>query len=223
MAKAASKKKANTPSLVDKAAKLTKVAKIIVFAISGVMAGLVFYLMFFMPYTEEKAGLESSISSNSAAIRTKQSELKKHQNVGQYKAEIENAYKYMQKFLPQENEMPRLVQMVSEIGARAGLSDGVTLFAPKLPAVVQKDYAEIPFTMNLEGEFLTILSFLYNFSRMDRIVNITQVEIGTPKMVDEKREILHISVKCAGSTYRALTQAEVEQAIAAAAAPKGKR
>jgi Tfp pilus assembly protein PilO len=214
MAKAATKKKTNAPSLVDKAAKLSKVAKIITFSASTAVIGLAFYLLFFMPYTEEKAKLESSIGANKSTILTKQGELKKHQNVGQHKDEIEAAYNYMQKFLPLENEMPRLVQMVSEIGAKAGLSDGVTLFAPKLPAVVQKNYAEIPFTMNLEGEFLTILSFLYNFSRMDRIVNITQVEVGSPKMVDEKREIFHISVKCAGSTYRALTQAEVEQANA---------
>ncbi len=94
--------------------------------------------------------------------------------------------------------------------------DYPTLFAPKLPAVIQANYAEIPFTMNLEGEFLTVLTFLYDFSRMDRIVNITDVSVASPKMVDEKREIMHISVKCSGSTYRSLTDAE----IAAQAAPK---
>jgi Tfp pilus assembly protein PilO len=85
----------------------------------------------------------------------------------------------------------------------------VTLFAPKLPAMVQPNYAEIPFTMKLQGEFTTVLNFLYDFSRMNRIVNITEVKIGAPKMVDDKREILHITVDCAGSTYRSLTEEEV--------------
>jgi Tfp pilus assembly protein PilO len=125
----------------------------------------------------------------------------------------------MQQYLPQENEMPRLVQMVSEIGARAGLTDGVTLFAPKLPAKVQPNYAEIAFSMKLQGEFGTVLNFLYDFSRMNRIVNITEVSIGSPQMIDAKREIMQISVDCNGSTYRSLTDEEV----AAQSAPKSKK
>ncbi|MDR3038841.1 MAG: type 4a pilus biogenesis protein PilO, partial [Candidatus Adiutrix sp.] len=129
------------------------------------------------------------------------------------------SYAYMQQYLPQENEMPRLVQMVSEIGARAGLTDGVTLFAPKLPAKVQPNYAEIAFSMKLQGEFGTVLNFLYDFSRMNRIVNITEVSIGSPQMIDAKREIMQISVDCNGSTYRSLTDEEV----AAQSAPKSKK
>jgi len=97
----------------------------------------------------------------------------------------------------------------------------VTLFAPKLPAKVQPNYAEIPFSMKLQGEFSTVLSFLYDFSRMNRIVNITEVKIGSPKMVDERRELLQISVDCSGSTYRSLTEEEV--AAASKPAPQGRR
>lgn len=209
MAKAVVKKKTNT-SLVDKAAKLSLVAKVIIFVVSGLGLGVIFYLAFYMPYTEDRDRLQNSLNSLQQQITTAQDSLRKHQAVAKMQDQIQAAYQYIQKYLPQENEMPRLVQMVSEIGAKAGLTDGVTRFAPTLPAVVQEDYAEIPFTMDLQGEFLTVLSFLYDFSRMDRIVNITTVDIGTPKMVDEKREILYVSVKCSGSTYRTLTQEEID-------------
>jgi type IV pilus assembly protein PilO len=105
--------------------------------------------------------------------------------------------------------------MVSEIGATAGLSNGVTLFAPKLPARVRPNYAEIPFSLKLQGEFAAVLNFLYDFSRMNRIVNIKEVKISSPRMIDDTLEILHITVDCSGSTYRGLTEEEV----AAQAAP----
>jgi hypothetical protein len=35
------------------------------------------------------------------------------------------------------------------------------------------------------------------------------VDIGSPKMVDEKREIFYVTVKCSGSTYRTLTPEEI--------------
>jgi len=223
MAKAAAKKQAKF-DFVDKVAKLSLPAKVAIFVASGLVLGLAFYALFYMPFQEEQASLNSRINSAKSNIRTQEATLQKHKAVGQNAQAIQTAYEYMQKFLPLENEMPRLVQLVSEIGSRAGLSDGVTLFAPKLPAVVRDNYAEITFTMNLQGEFLTVLTFLYDFSRMDRIVNITQVNIGSPVMVDEKREIFHISVKCSGSTYRALTDAEIAaKAVVDTDAGKGKR
>ncbi|MDR2946498.1 MAG: type 4a pilus biogenesis protein PilO [Candidatus Adiutrix sp.] len=219
MAKAPPKKQSKS-DFVDQIAKLSKGAKIGVFVGSLVLVGAAFYMLAYVPYTEQQASLHSQISSAQSNISTQQATLKKHEAVNKEAAAIEASYEYMQKFLPVETEMPRLVLMVSEIASKAGLADGVTLFAPKLPAVVRDNYAEIPFSMNLKGEFLTVLTFLYDFSRMDRIVNITQVDIGTPVMVDARREIFHISVKCAGSTYRTLTEAEL---LAKSAPPAKKR
>ncbi len=209
MAKAVVKKKAGM-DLIGKAAKLSLAARVIIFLASGLGLGVIFYFAFYMPYMEDRDSLQSQLAGLQQQINTQQDSLRKHQAVAKLQDPVQAAYQYIQKYLPKENEMPRLVQMVSEIGARAGLTDGVTRFAPTLPAVVREDYAEIPFTLDLQGEFLTVLSFLYDFSRMDRIVNITTVDIGTPKMVDEKREILFVTVKCSGSTYRTLTQEEID-------------
>ncbi len=216
MAKAPVKKK--QADLIDSAAALKKNVRIGIIACAVLFMCLLFFFFAYLPYTKERSAAEEALAQADMNIRNTENALKTHEAVAQYGAAVDEAYQYMQKYLPSENEMPRLVRMVSEIGSNAGLSDGVTLFAPKLPAVIQENYAEIPFTLNLEGEFLTVLSFLYNFSRMDRIVNITDVNISAPKMVDEKREILHISVRCSGSTYRSLTEAE----IAAQAASKKK-
>ncbi len=215
MAKAPIKKK--KPDLIDAAAKLKKSAQFGLGALACLVLCLVFYVAFYLPYSDKAAELTATLEQGTKSIQQQENTLARHRAVAAFSASIDDAYLYIQKYLPSENEMPRLVRMVSEIGSNAGLSDGVTLFAPKLPAVIQENYAEIPFTMNLEGEFLTVLNFLYNFSRMERIVNITDVNIASPKMVDEKREILHISVKCSGSTYRSLTEAEI---AAQAAAPK---
>jgi len=221
--KAPTTKKTSPATLVTQVAKLPLAAKAGIFAGSLILAGALFYMLLYIPYSEEKAVLDSAITAFRKDLNTQQAALKKHQSVAELKEAIDWSYEYMQQYLPQENEMPRLVQMVSEIGSKAGLSDGVTLFAPKLPAKVQPNYAEIPFSMKLEGEFNTVLNFLYDFSRMNRIVNITDVKIGSPKMIDEKREIMQISVDCSGSTYRSLTEAEVEAASKPAPAKqKGK-
>ena len=224
MAKAAAKKKTAKPGLIDAAAKLSKVAKIVISAGSVVVLGLAFYGLFYLPYSERVAGLQGSITSIRSEIAKQTDSLNKHQKVGMLAEDVTAAYEYMEKYLPKENEMSQLVQMVSEIASRAGLTDGVTQFKPTLPAKLQENYAEIPFAMTLQGEFVNVLRFIYDFSRINRIVNITQVDIGSPKMIDPQREIFHITVKCSGSTYRALTTAEIEaQSKTGGAKGKGKR
>lgn len=208
MAKAPAKKQVQV-NIFDKAAKLTPAAKAAIFLVTAVVVGAAFYALALMPYQEESASLSGAIQRAKNEIKSQEDALVKHQAVDEYFPAVDGSYQYIKQYLPQENEMSRLVQMVAQIGSKAGLTDGVTLFAPTLPAEVKENYAEIPFTMNLQGEFKAVLNFFYDFSRMNRIVNITQVNIAQPKMVDPQREILHITVKCAGSTYRSLTEAEI--------------
>jgi len=176
---------------------------------AAVLALAVFCAAVYLPYRAEKAGLEAALDSARSELDARRASLEKHQALGRMKEAFDWGYDYMRQYLPQENEMPRLVRMVSEIGAKAGLSDGVTLFAPQLPAKVRPNYAEIPFSLKLQGEFSTVLGFLYDFSRMNRIVNITEIKIGSPRMMDDQLEILHLTVDCSGSTYRGLTEEEV--------------
>ena len=206
-------------SLAEKSANLSRRTRRRLVAGCAGLAVILFLVFFYMPYNKAKAGLMASISSTGKELSAHEAMIAQHRSLGRMKEAIDWSYEYMQQYLPQENEMPRLVRMVSEIGTRAGLSGGVTLFAPKLPAVVKPDYAEIPFTLKLQGEFTTVLRFLYDFSRINRIVNITEVKIGSPRMVDLQNEILHITVDCSGSTYRSLTDEEE----AAARADPGSR
>lgn len=216
MAKAPVKKQPKD-GLVDKVAKLSVAAKAAVCLVTALAVGGAFYGLVLTPYNQETATLNSAIAMARSDLSAQESALKKHQAVEKVAPAVEGTYQYIQQYLPQENEMPQLVQMVAQIGSNAGLTDGVTLFAPKLPAELRENYAEIPFTMNLQGEFRAVLNFLYDFSRMNRIVNITQVNISQPKMVDPQLEILHIDVKCAGSTYRTLTADEEANAGTAGA------
>ena len=207
MAKAPIKKKKG-PNFLDGIAKLAFPAKVGLFVGVGVVLCGAFYALVYMPFGDELTASTNSRDTLKQSISRQRGQLVQYKAIEDYGSSIEQAYTYVQKFLPKEDEVPRLVQMVSDIGAQAGLSDGVTRFAPVLPAAIKAHYAEIPFTMELKGEFLTVLKFLYDFSRMDRIVNITNVDIGSPQMVDSQNETFHISVKCSGSTYRSLTEDE---------------
>ncbi|MDR3038276.1 MAG: type II secretion system protein M, partial [Candidatus Adiutrix sp.] len=87
MAKAPAKK-TNPNSLTEKIAKLSVAAKAGVFLGSAVLAGAVFYMLIYVPYSEERDALQSAISGLKQSLSTEQATLKKHQAVSKLKEPI---------------------------------------------------------------------------------------------------------------------------------------
>jgi Tfp pilus assembly protein PilO len=191
----------------SKIAKLKKGAKAGILAASVAALIAAFYFMYYSPWQAKVAGLESEVASLGSQITAEQTNLNKHKTIEEFIQPVGLTHDYLKRFLTNDDEIPRLIQIISDLGAQAGAR--VTLFAPK-PAEPLTDYAEIKFSMNLEGPFLNVLKFFYSLSQMDRLINITSVTMNSTPIGDARVVILN--VQCQGSTYRALTSTEIEAA-----------
>lgn len=77
--------------------------------------------------------------------------------------------------LPEEKEIPRLLTQISRLGQESGLA--FTLFKPGNPA--KRDfYAEIPIQIKVDGTYHALGRFFDRLSRMDRIVNVTELKVA---------------------------------------------
>jgi Tfp pilus assembly protein PilO len=213
MAKAQAQKSKKGPNFFSKVASLKRGAKIGILFGGLVALGAAFYTMYLTPWQERMAALTGEVAQLTTDISTVQKNINNHRPIADYVVPVSNTYNYLKNYLTNENEIPRLIQIISDLGSQAGAR--VTLFAPRA-AIPRADYAEIQFSMNLEGPFLNVLKFFYSLSQMDRLINITSVTMDTPRMADNRAMVLN--VRCEGSTYRMLTPDEVE----AAAKPKKK-
>ncbi|MDR1871386.1 MAG: type 4a pilus biogenesis protein PilO [Deltaproteobacteria bacterium] len=164
----------------------------------------VFYMQFYSPYEAKVLGLRNSIADLEKQNKAEADSLAKYKPLNNYAQSVTTTYDYLKSYLTTDNEIPKLIQIISDLGTQAGAK--VSLFAPK-PAKPLDNYAEIEFQMNLEGTFLNVLKFFYSLSQMDRIINIRSVTMDTPVMTDGM--VMNLSVKCQGSTYRFLTPEEI--------------
>jgi Tfp pilus assembly protein PilO len=163
-------------------------------------------MLYYQPFTAKVTSLEGEIANLNSQVSTEQTNINKHKPIAEYLGPVKDTFDYLSSFLPKENEIPRLMQIISDLGSQSGAR--VTMFAPKAP-ILKEHYAEIEFSMNLEGTFLNNLKFLFNLSQMQRIINIRSVQIENPVMGDNMLMIL--SFRCEGSTYRLLTPDEAQQ------------
>jgi type IV pilus assembly protein PilO len=140
-------------------------------------------------------------------------------NLAQFKHEKEILERRLQQALtelPNEANIDELIRSLAEIGQKAGLT--INDIAPQ-PEQKQSFYASIPIVMAVTGNYHEIGVFLDALSKLPRIVNVTNIKMGTPKMSGEK---LVVQASYVATTFRFLPETQTATATATAkpGAPK---
>jgi len=172
-----------------------KVKVVIVFLIVLIPV-IVFYFAFYQPNSKKIQGLkakELSMQKTLKEVKEKAADLAK------FEKELEEAERLFQEaavLLPDEKEIPQLLKDISSLGRTAGL-DFLT-FKPL--ADIPKDfYAEIPITINVRGPYHNMGFFFDQVSKLERIVSVSNVKMGSPKKEDGE---MLLKSDCKLVTYR---------------------
>ncbi len=103
--------------------------------------------------------------------------------------------------LPNEANIDDLIKSLSDIGQKSGLT--INDIVPQ-GEQRQSFYASIPIAMAVTGNYHEIGVFLDSLSKLARIVNVTNIRMGSSKMLNEK---LVVSASYVATTFRFLPEA----------------
>jgi type IV pilus assembly protein PilO len=109
--------------------------------------------------------------------------------------------------LPDEKEIPELLSSISNLGRDSGLE---ILVFRQLPETYQEFYAEVPVEMQVRGNYHQVAQFLDRVGKLDRIVNVSNIVVKSPKVVEEN---LVLDATSRVTTFRFLSEAERQQLI----------
>ncbi len=107
-------------------------------------------------------------------------------NIASFENELEKLDQKLKEALgklPNKKEISQLLVNISNRGREAGLE--FELFQPK-GEVTRGFYAEVPVDVKVIGGYHDVATFFDKISRMDRIVNVTDLSIGIGKVVTGK-------------------------------------
>jgi type IV pilus assembly protein PilO len=142
-------------------------------------------------------------------------------NLEKYKAEFAKTKEELNKALvqlPSEKEIPKLLSDISALGSTSGL--GFLLFKPSNKEVPIDFYAEIPIEIKVMGNYHEVAVFFDRISRLQRIVNISEVKMENPKNIEGK---MILTTSCRAITYKYLSEEERVRIEKERRAAKGKK
>ena len=109
--------------------------------------------------------------------------------------------------LPDQREIADLLSNVAASGRDAGLE--ITLFRQK-PEVLHDFYADVPVEMQMRGTYHDVALFLDRVKRLDRIVNVANIQLTKPRLVGDQ---VIVDASCTTTTFRFLDEAERQRLL----------
>ena len=157
---------------------------------------LFFFFVFFKPNYQNISNLSNQRISLEKTLKEVKTKLQDRPKLQRELDDTTAIFEEASKLLPKDKEIPKLLADISSLGRNAGLD--FQTFKPQ--ADVPKDfYAEIPVDVDVVGPYHNVGFFFDQVSRLDRIVSVSNVKMGTPKK--EGAEMV-LNSNCRLLTYR---------------------
>ncbi len=162
--------------------------------VSVLIIALVYYFVL-SGQVNELSGLEGSLAK-------KQNEVNANRDLNANKtkfedkiAELEGKLEVSKKYLPQEKEIPLLLEKITEFGTQSGLE--FLVFKPS-GEVEREFYSEVSIKIEVNGTFHNVLRFFDRIANMDRIVTVSNISMQKGK----KDSGASIKTSLSAVTYR---------------------
>lgn len=168
-----------------------------------VLGALAYYVVFY----SEVSGQIQQAQAKRASLEGDLKAAKKAEAV--YQKDLEELAKRrerereLNKVLPASTEYPAFLSSVQTVANMSGVD--LTAWSPQ-PEVKEQYYARVPMKVQLTGKFHQIAKFFYGIGQNDRIMNMENISLSKPRLVD--REI-YLDVEGLATAFRALEASEV--------------
>jgi type IV pilus assembly protein PilO len=199
----------------------TALAKLPLPAKIGVGAGVVavlFFAYWFIFYSDVASKIEGAVRQK----RGLRDELAKQQQAqATYFADRgelalrEQRARELNKVLPPEAQEDAFLSSVQQASNAAGID--LKGYTP-LDEVNKDFYAKVPMRLDMTGKFHQIAKFAYELGKMDRIINVENIELSSPTLQGDE---IVLKARCLATAFHAVQAKEAPRGAAAPAKPGG--
>jgi len=177
----------------------TKLQRILIYASAIVLLVGSFTYFAYLPKHKEIGKLESEYKKLAEKLDKARKTAKQLDFYRTKMKAAEAQFKIVMKALPEKEEIPALLGGISQAARDAGLD--ITKFQPN-PEIAKEFYAEVPITINVDGNYHNVAMFFDKISKLPRIVTI-----GALKLLPDK-EGDTLSTSCTAVTYKFIEPVE---------------
>ncbi len=182
--------------------KVPKGARIAIAVAPAVIIAILFVMLVYFPKTKEIKKVNADMSAQENEIAKNKTKAAKLDILKIENDKLTKKLKELQEKLPEEEGISSLIQQIAEIAVKADI-DILTWKPEGKKAHPSGIVEEIPFSLTLAGTYHNLGSFFSSLTRLNRIVNVSDIQLGNPTV---KKEEAALSISLKATTFSAVKE-----------------
>ncbi len=179
-------------------------AKVVVAVLPAVIILIVGLILFVSPKQKEIRKLEAQIDDQNNKIATDQAKAARLETLKQENQKLLGRLNELKEQLPEEKEISSLLKQISDLSIAAGLE--IKSWKPGAKKMHPSGIInQIPVDVTVSGTYHDFAGFLSSLTKLNRIVNITNIRMSSPQIVKGKA-VLQISF--VATTFSSVSEEE---------------
>ncbi len=190
--------------IVARVSKVPLPHRILVLVVVVVLLVLANYIILISPKEDDIGRLQREINKLENDLVRKRAIAR---NLSRYRIEVERLKQRLNEaltLLPNEAEIPELLQKLAALVEQSDCEMGQ--FEPNEEVDVNF-YAKIPVKMEISGNYHSIAVFFDKVSKLARIVNVTDINLGEPNIENQK---VVLQAKFTATTFKFIEDSQKE-------------
>jgi len=168
---------------------------------------IVVIVLVILPKNKEIKAFENKISVQENEIAKSQAKAEKLAELNVENERLRKRLNELKEQLPEEKEVSGLLKQVSDLGIKSGLH--IILWKPEQKKTHASGIVyEIPVKVELTGSHHNLGYFFSTLTKLNRIVNISDIKLGDPK---PERENAILKITLTATTFSVLPEEELSK------------
>jgi type IV pilus assembly protein PilO len=160
---------------IDEMSVLAKLGILILVAGLGIAGG-------YYGYLNAQIDANKQLQAQVKAKKDENDRLRQYENqlpmLNQQLANLQQQLNNQRLIVPDEKEADKFIKLLHDTAANAGIE--IRRYTA-LPTVNREYYSEVPFMIDIDGTYFSVMSFFERIAKMERIVNITSLQMSNVK------------------------------------------
>jgi|SRR5579872_931169 len=144
----------------------------------GALVTAALYFTVFKSQSDKNAAAQKAVQVKVQENNELESYRPKLKDMERQLANLKQQLEIERRIVPDEKSVDTFIEMMNEEARKAGVE--VRRYAAQ-PVSAKEYYTEVPFTLELDGPYYSMLSFFDRVGKLERIVNVSGLLVATTK------------------------------------------
>ena len=161
-----------------KFSEMSVAAKAGIFFLAALLVGGAFYYLYLNPIIEENKQLQAKVTDKQAENKRLKFFEDKLPELNTQLVHLQQQLEIEKKIVPDEKEADKFMKLIHDQASAAGIE--IRRYS-SLPIASRQYVTEVPFQVDIDGTYDSVVRFFDRVAKLDRIINISNLQMANVK------------------------------------------